>query len=278
MQKQPKFTIVTPSYNQGKFLRESLESVLNQDYHNYEYFVVDGGSTDGSLDIIKEYSSRINWWVSEPDGGQSEAINKGFQKATGDLLAWVNSDDVLFPGCLRVVSEYYMSNNKPDLIHSNIVIINKHGIITKLLYIPRQTRFFIERGVWSVSAPASFFSNSLMKKVGYLGPKYHISMDLDMWMKMVKADGNICYIPKYLGAFRMHEESKTVIYSMHYKSYGKYIQESDRIWKEYIPKTTKYSRNIWRYIWRVYRLINFNYIIGIIDTKLLRGKHWKSII
>ena len=129
MQALPKITIVTPSYNQGQFLRETIESVINQDYPSLEYFVIDGGSTDNSVDIIREYEDRINWWESEKDGGQSEAINKGFSKASGEILGWVNSDDVLLPGCLRVVSDYYLRNNKPDLIHSNLALINKEGII-----------------------------------------------------------------------------------------------------------------------------------------------------
>jgi glycosyltransferase involved in cell wall biosynthesis len=97
----PKITIVTPSYNQGEFLEETINSVLGQSYPNLEYFVVDGNSTDQSLQILEKYSSRLTWWISEADKGQSDAINKGLKRATGDIITWINSDDLLFPGHLK---------------------------------------------------------------------------------------------------------------------------------------------------------------------------------
>ena len=103
----PRITIITPSLNQGEFLEDTIHSILNQNYPNLEYFIVDGGSTDNSVDIIKKYEHRINWWVSEPDRGQSHAINKGLVRATGDIINWINSDDLLFPGALQRVASCY---------------------------------------------------------------------------------------------------------------------------------------------------------------------------
>ena len=136
MNNLPKISIVTPSYNQGKFLRETIESVLNQDYPNLEYFIVDGGSTDNSVDIIREYEDRIDWWVSEKDKGQSDAINKGFKRASGELLCWVNSDDVLLSDCLSKVAYRYINNGKPELIHTNFLYMDQNGIITRMIRIP----------------------------------------------------------------------------------------------------------------------------------------------
>ena len=108
LKKYPRITIVTPSFNQGGFLSETIESILNQDYPNLEYIVIDGGSTDESLDIIKRYEDQLSYWCSEKDRGQSDAIMKGFNRATGELFAWVNSDDVLLSSCLSVIADCYL--------------------------------------------------------------------------------------------------------------------------------------------------------------------------
>ena len=107
----PRITIITPSLNQGEFLEDTILSILNQNYPNLEYFIVDGGSTDNSVDIIKKYEHRIDWWVSEPDRGQSHAINKGLERATGDIINWINSDDLLFPGALQRVASCYQRHS-----------------------------------------------------------------------------------------------------------------------------------------------------------------------
>jgi glycosyltransferase involved in cell wall biosynthesis len=277
MNNYPRISIVTPSYNQGKFIRETIESVLNQNYPNLEYFIVDGGSTDGSVDIIREYGSRIDWWVSEKDNGQSDAINKGFKKASGDLLCWVNSDDILLPGCLKSVAESYINNNKPELIHTNFIYIDQGSSVIKMIRIPRQTRFFIYRGIWSVSVPSSFFSTSLMHKVGYLNTDYHVSMDLDMWIRMIKAGARIHYIPKYMGAFRFHAASKTTFQIFSEKYSDSSDSEHNKIMDFAFPGTTTKSRWQWLMVWKFYRLINFNYLLSFIDTLAFRGKHWKQV-
>jgi glycosyltransferase involved in cell wall biosynthesis len=272
----PKISIVTPSNNQAEFLRETIESVLNQNYPNLEYFVIDGKSTDRSVDIIREYEDRIDWWISEKDNGQGDAINKGFKKATGELLCWVNSDDVLLPGCLQEVVKNYLENGKPELIHTNFLYMTQNGLITKMIRIPRQTRFFMYRGVWSVSAPSAFFSADLVQKLGFLNPLYKMSMDLDLWLRMIQAGAKVLYIPKYLGAFRLHETSKTFI-KLSSERPEDIFNEQNYIYDIALPKTTKRSRLIWRMVWKVYQVINFNYIRSFIETACLKGKFWKIL-
>ena len=142
MNQLPKITVVTPSFNQGNFIRETIESILSQNYDDLEYFIIDGGSTDNTLEIIKEYSNQINYWVSEKDKGQSDAINKGLSRATGELFAWVNSDYILLPNCLQKIAECYLQNKKVDIIHSNSVYIDSRSYISKMVRVPKQTLFF----------------------------------------------------------------------------------------------------------------------------------------
>lgn len=272
-----KITVVTPSYNQGKYLRETIESVLNQNYPNLEYFIVDGGSTDNSVDIIREYEDRIDWWISEKDKGQSDAINKGFKKATGTLLCWVNSDDILFPNCLKEIANCYIINKKPDLIHANSVYINQDGIITRMLKVPIQTEFFMFRGVWSTPAPSVFFSASLMRKVGYLDPTLHLSMDLDICMRMMKAGGRVGHVLKYLGAFRWHETSRSSIERSYKKNKSDENHETKKILDAALSVSTECRRKIWRKIWKLYQIVNLNYLRSYLDTKRNREKHWKTV-
>jgi glycosyltransferase involved in cell wall biosynthesis len=275
MSNPPKISIVTPSYNQGSFLRETIESVLNQNYPNLEYFIIDGGSTDNSLDIIHEYEDRIDWWVSEKDNGQSEAINKGFKKATGELLCWVNSDDILLPGCLKEVANSYLKNKKPELIHTNFLYIDTDGIVKRMIRIPQQTRFFMYHGVWSVSAPSAFFSAHLLREAGYLNPEYHVSMDLDLWIRMIKSGARVIHIPKYLGAFRWHEASKTSVRLSSNKK-NDIGKEEVYIMNTALPGTSRRSRWMWRMVWKFYQVINCNYLRSFIETMNYKGKKFQA--
>lgn len=274
----PKISIVTPSYNQGKFLRETIESVLNQDYPNLEYFIVDGGSTDNSMDIICEYEDRIDWWVSEKDDGQADAINKGFKRATGELLCWVNSDDVLLPGCLKEVAYAYINNGRPELIHTNFLYMDQDGAITRMIRNPLQTKFFMYRGVWSVSAPTSFFSSHLFRKTGYLNSKYHSSMDFDIWLRMIKSGARVHHIRKYLGAFRWHEASKSSIGLSSSNEQKDTRTEADIILDLELPGLSQRSRRFWRIIWKAYQLINLNYLRSFLETKRVKKKHWRQLL
>ena len=272
----PKISIVTPSYNQGGFLRETIESIVNQSYPNLEYFIIDGGSTDESVDIIREYEARIDWWVSEKDRGQSHAINKGFEKATGELLCWVNSDDILFPDCLHRVATCYLNSNKPHLIHTNFVHIDSDGVVVRMIRIPQQSRFFMYRGVWSVSAPSAFFSAELLHNVGYLNTDLHMSMDLDLWLRMMKAGARLLYISDYLGAFRLHQNSKTSTKLSSHKLRD-IFREQDYIFDTGLSGTTLRSRFMWRMVWKIYQMINLNYLRSYIDTLSWKGSHWKRV-
>ena len=249
--------------------------MLNQGYPNLEYFIVDGGSTDGSVEIIKEYGPSLDWWVSEPDEGQSDAINKGFDKATGEILCWVNSDDVLFPGCLHEVAKSYISNGKPEIIHANVAYIDSESRIIRFVRVPRQRRFLFFRGVWHGVAPCVFFSAELFKALGSLKTRYHLSMDLDIWMRMMKAGARVAHVARYLGGFRQHYSSKTSSFLRSRTT--RENTETAEIFNSNLPQSNKYKRYFWRKVCNVYQVLNLNYIRAYINLKALgKTRHWKK--
>jgi len=205
----PIISIVTPSFNQGQYLEETILSVLNQDYPALEFFIIDGGSTDGSVEIIKKYAHRLTYWESKPDRGQSHGINKGFRMASGEIVAWLNSDDLLAPGALKVVAQAWQKNPRLGLISGQTEIIDQAGK-------PTGNVFGSEPNVINsllssenpVSQPSTFFSTSALKEVGFLDETLHMSMDWDLWLR-IGARYPTLFIPKMLSKSRNWEMTKT---------------------------------------------------------------------
>jgi glycosyltransferase involved in cell wall biosynthesis len=207
----PKFTIVTPSHNQGRFIENTILSVLNQGYPNVEYFVIDGGSSDGTCSILERYDKHIDYWTSEPDRGQSHAINKGFARATGDLLTWLNSDDRLEPDALRIVAEH--AARFPDagafVGHGQIVDAAGRVVYRKA---PADLSFpGLCRWNWGgdFTQPSCFFRRSAWEIAGPLDEDVHIALDVDLWLRMVT---KVPFQPidALLSTALMHPEAKTV--------------------------------------------------------------------
>ncbi len=184
----PKISIVTPSYNQGQFLEKTILSVINQDYKNFEYIVIDGGSTDNSVELIKKYDSQIDYWVSEPDNGQSDAINKGFKRATGTIFYWINSDDYLLPNVLSKVANYNWKKEIGALVGiGHIINLNNEIIYTPNYYKPIDTQSLFQ---WTdgkdFMQPACFFSKSAWDVCGPLNEELYFCMDVDLWINISK--------------------------------------------------------------------------------------------
>jgi len=206
---QPRVTIVTPSFNQAEFLEETIRSVVEQDYPNLEYFIVDGGSTDGSLQIIRRYERALAGWVSEPDLGQTDAVNKGFSMATGDILAWLNSDDTYEPGAVRGAVEYLQQNTEIGLVYGKVYYIDGLGQrIGRYPAGPTDHRR-LRRGVNTVSQQAMFFRSVLWRMVGPLDPTFYYAMDYDLWVR-ISAVSPIAYHDEHWANFRLHGDSKSM--------------------------------------------------------------------
>lgn len=205
----PKVTVVTPSYNQAQFLEETLLSVLNQTYPNIEYIVIDGGSTDGSVDIIKNYEDQIDYWLSEKDSGQSNAINKGFKRATGDIVAWLNSDDLYFPDTVERAVAQFQKNKQLSLYYGDCVFINEAGGF--LRYFTEVENYSLKRlcdYTDYIMQPTTFFSRERLLEVGMLDEDLHYGMDWDLWCKLAKK-GEVYYDKNVVAANREYGETKT---------------------------------------------------------------------
>ena len=214
----PLVSIVTPSYNQARFLEDTILSVLEQDYPRVEYFVIDGGSTDGSQEIIRRYAQRLAGWVSEPDRGQTDAINKGFARAQGKYLAWLNSDDTYQPGAIREAVNYLETHPDVGLVYGNANFIDERGRVIGR-FPARQTDLpRLKRGYVHIPQQASFFRGDLWRQVGPLDPSFYFAMDYDLWVRLAQRS-RLVYLPRTWASFRLHGAAKTVA-------------DDDRCWPE----------------------------------------------
>jgi len=206
----PKISIITPSFNQAKFLRRTIESVVTQDYPNIEYIIIDGGSNDGSLEIIQAYEEHLAYWESIPDHGQTDAINKGFGKATGKYLAWLNSDDVYHPGSIAEAVEYLENHPDVGMVYGDCTFIDAQG--SRIGFFPAaQTDYArLRRGYVHIPQQSSFFRAELWNKVGPLDPSFYFAMDYDLWVRLAR-EAPLVYLPGRIWAsFRLHGDAKTI--------------------------------------------------------------------
>ena len=212
IEENPLVTIVTPSYNQARYLERTILSVLNQDYPNLEYIVIDGGSTDGSVDIIKKYEHKISYWISEPDRGQSHAINKGFQKATGEIFNWLNSDDILMPSATTIAVHYLTNNPERGMVYGDRLVIDEKDQVLACVELPSFSLFFYKFRPW-LPQETAFFRRELWSMANGLDESLHYCMDGDLWHRFLQ-DSTFWHIPFFMGAWRQHATAKS------YRSFG----------------------------------------------------------
>lgn len=218
--KPPLVSIITPSFNQARFLESAMRSVLEQDYERIEYIVVDGGSSDGSAEIIRKYANRLAWWVSEADEGQTDAINKGFARAKGDILAWLNSDDTYMPGAVRAAVEAFGRFPDAGLIYGQANYIDEAGQVIGRFPAAQTDLRGLRAGYVHIPQQAAFFRGPLWRKVGPLDPSFYFAMDYDLWVRLAKL-APVRFVPQVWANFRMHGAAKT-------------ITADDRCWPEMV--------------------------------------------
>jgi len=208
-QESPLVSIVTPSYNQAPFLEETIESVLGQDYPQIEYIVMDGGSKDESPEIIRRYADRLAWWVSEPDLGQTDAINKGFKRARGEFFGWLNSDDTYVPHAVSEAVGFLQAHPEAGMVYGDANFINGQGQIIGRFYAKQTSYQKLRRGAVYIPQQASFFRASIWREIGPLDPSFYFAMDYDLWVR-IAAIAPIHYHPRSWANFRLHAGAKTI--------------------------------------------------------------------
>ena len=221
MDAQPLVSIITPSFNQAHYIEATIQSVLGQDHPRIEYIIVDGGSTDGTLDIIKKYEDKLAFWVSEKDKGQTDAINKGFARATGDILAWINSDDTYEPGAVSAAVNYLQEHPEVGMVYADCNFINEQGRVIGKFGSAQTDYRRLRRGYVHIPQQTMFFRADLWRQVGPLDPSFYFAMDYDLWTRLA-ARTELKYLPGQVWAnFRLHTSGKT-------------IAADDRCWPEMV--------------------------------------------
>ena len=232
----PVVSIITPSFNQGDFIEETIMSVLSQDYPNIEYIVIDGGSTDNTLDILQKYREHITW-ISEPDRGQADAVNKGFSSAKGQILGWLNSDDTLNSGALNEVVEHFLENPEVVMVYGDAYYISKDG---ETIGEYRTENFSLKRlaDTCFICQPTVFIRTDVFKDVGMFDTSLDTCMDYEYWIRIGRrfSENRISYIKgKYLANSRMYDTNKTVgsrkkVYMESMKTQNKYFGKISKRW------------------------------------------------
>ena len=235
----PKISIITPSFNQGSYLEETITSVLEQNYPALEYIVIDGGSIDNSQDIINKYENRLSYSISEKDKGQSDAINKGFRKATGDIIAWLNSDDMYFPNTLQTVASIFNDNPEINLIYGDVEQFYDNGKTEYYAVKDFESLDFLSRV--SIHQPSVFWRKKILKETGLLDETLHYLMDYDLWMRIF-FNYKTLKVNKLLSRFRIHQQSKTnnnapALYLDYRKVFSRFIHSYSYLENESILKS-----------------------------------------
>jgi glycosyltransferase involved in cell wall biosynthesis len=249
----PTVSIVTPSYNQAQYLESTILSVQAQRDQIHEYFVLDGGSNDGSRDIIEKHAAGIDYWVSERDRGQGDAIHRGLSRATGDILFWINSDDMIAPGAIARVRRAFAEHPDWDVLTGYSVFLDEHDAVTKANCIGGESQFWLGMGILHVCQQTCYFKRSLYERVGGIDTTLHCMLDTELWLRFFKAGARWGHLKTVLGAFRQHALMKG-------KTWGEEYTAEKRVVRERFPHFDAERRgmNAGRILYGAYKTVSFS--------------------
>jgi glycosyltransferase involved in cell wall biosynthesis len=268
----PTITLVMPSFNQASFLEAAIRSVLDQGYPHLEFIVCDGGSTDASVEIIKRYESKLTSWVSQPDGGQSAAIASGFARARGELLGWLNSDDILLPGSLMAVAQTHLENPSASLFGGNLLLINSNDQIIRCRRPPSRPHWFAQHGLVTVNQPGTFFTKDAYVRTGGLAPELRYVMDTDLFLRMLHGNRGYVHLHRYMAAFRMHSLAKSQ--AQRKSADAEYEEACGSRWRELISVGVLHRHKT--LVFRSWQAVSGNYFLMIWDTLKQRGHSYRT--
>ncbi len=244
-----RISVVVPSMNQAKTLRATLQSIVSQDLKPYEVVVIDGGSKDESVEVIKEFEQHLHFWCSETDGGQSAGIAKGFRHCTGEILCWLNSDDLFTPGTLRVVAESFERDPLCDVVYGDMLWLSESGAV---LGVKREIGMYPQIMLWGhnyIAQPSTFWKHDLYLKTGGLR-NFECGMDFDLWVRFIRAGARFKHVPVVLSGFRKYASQKT--------QRLRNISDRDhyRILCEHLGRQpSKFEWTAKRFFWRIPRIL-----------------------
>ena len=244
----PKVSIVTPSYNQGQFIEETIRSVLLQGYPNLEYIIIDGGSIDNSVGVIKKYEKWLAYWVSEKDKGQTHAINKGLKRSHGEIIAYLNSDDMYVDGAIQRAVEYFGEHQDVDILYGDCRIVNERSD-TISFWRSQEFDLFSELCRNFIYQPTVFMKRSVLDRVGYFDEGLHYTMDTDYWYRAA-LHVKFSYVPTELAVFRITGDSKTA------RSWAPFVHERERVLMRFFHTFSYHTISRWRrqvFGWHHYR-------------------------
>ena len=260
-------SIIIPSYNQGEFIEETILSIINQNRKDIEIIVMDGGSSDNSVEIIKKYEKHITYWQSKKDKGQSDAINQGVLKAKGDYVTWLNSDDVLLPNSISIVIDYI--NKYPDTVWflGNVLWMNKQGTVIKVGKVERENWFWNKKYLFSNGGPSAIMKRQTLIEIGLLREDFHYMMDTELWKRFVSHGYRFKRINSYLWGLRLHENAKmsgqnfssSPLADKKHPSWNQKQEESEKI--NSIYHTNRIAKRTWQYL----KIFNLNYYTRFFD-------------
>ncbi len=260
------FSIVIVNFNGGRYIEESIISVLNQNEQDFELIIIDGESSDNSLSIIKKYQHKLAWYISEPDHGQSDALNKGFSNATGKYFLWINSDDILLPNSLAIAKKHICKHPEYQWFVANTIFFDHDGQIIRCARGLEWNSFLFNHLPINVGGPTSIFHRNIFDVVGKFNVDLHYTMDTDLWVRIKNAGFSFKRIHKYFWGFRIHALSKT---SHAYSAPPIKEFRLEQI-KMFTFNNVKYAKSylIFHYF---FKILKGSFLLALIDTIRLKG-------